>query len=152
MSASRHHRRRKHAGHTMLELVVAGMLLAATLVPALGMMRDGMIVSGQIEKRCLITTYCVSKLDEHLALAAAYWSNGTVTGDFAAEGQPQLRFSVATSDAVAAGGLVDRLMAVTSTVWQDTNANSVHDSGEPYVTLASKTAKMAVYQDDEVTP
>ena len=152
MSASRHHYRSKNSGHTMLELVVAGMLLAATLVPALGMMRDGMTVSGQIEKRGLITTFCVSKLDEQLALAAAYWSNGTVTGNFAAEGQPQLRFRIVTSDAVAAGGLVNRLMAVTSTVWQDTNGNSAQDGGEPYVTLASKTAKMAVYQDDEVTP
>ena len=141
-----------HSGHTMLELVAAGVLLAVTLVPALRMMRDGMTISSQIENRGLMTMFCVSKLDEGLALAAANWASGTFTGSFVADGYAQLRYRTVTSDAVAAGGIVGRLMSVTTTVWQDTNGNAVHDSGESSVVYASKIANMAVYQDDKVTP
>ena len=135
----------------MLELVVATTLIAGTLVPALRLMRDSMSVSSGLEVRELLTTFCVSKLEEHLAIVAATWQAGTATGTFTAEGYPQLRFEVTRSDAVASGGIVNTLMAISCTVWHDQNGDGLRGSSEPKVNLSSKLAKMAVYQYEAVS-
>ncbi|HZZ73523.1 MAG TPA: hypothetical protein VFE24_14820 [Pirellulales bacterium] len=131
---------------SLLEVVAATCLLATAIYPALQFVRDGLAISRDNETRAAVSNFCVSKLEEHLALAAANWTNGTYTGNFASEGYASLRYSVTRSDAVAAGGVVGSLMAITVTVWNDANANSLCDTGETQVTMASKISKMAVYQ------
>jgi hypothetical protein len=128
-----------------LELIVAITLLAATITPALRILRDALEQTRRIETWELLTTLCVSKLEERLAIACAAWSSGAVAGDFAAEGYSQVRFSVVSSDQAAAGGIPDRLMSVTATVWEDQNGNAALDAGEPSVVLASKAANMEGY-------
>jgi prepilin-type N-terminal cleavage/methylation domain-containing protein len=135
----------RRRGFSLLELVVSVSLLALTLVPALAFLRDALEQSQRIEISELLTTHCVGKLEEHLCLAADAWQVATVSGDFSADGYPQVRYRVVRSDAPADGGITDQLMAVTSTVWQDLNSNGSADGGEPTVVLAGKVAKMARY-------
>jgi hypothetical protein len=80
-----------------------------------------------------------------LATASANWSSGTTSGDFSSLGYSQIRFRVVSSDLAASGGIPDRLMAVTATVWEDRDGDLVVDAGEPQAVLASKTAKLASY-------
>ena len=133
-------------GHTMVELVAAASMMAIALVPALRLMRDSMGVSQSLETRGLLTTFCVSKLEERLARVAASWQAGTLSGTLSAEGYAQLRYSTQSSDASAAGGIPGRLMAVSCTVWHDANGDGALSTQESSVNLSSKLAKMAVYQ------
>ncbi len=135
----------RRRGHTLLEVVLAGALLATALVPALRLMRDGLALSRRIETQELLTTFCTSKLEEHLALCGADWQTGAYPGDFTAEGYANLRFIVTRSDFSVDGGITDQLMALTATAWEDSNGSGTVDAGEPSVVLSSKLAKLATY-------
>ena len=135
-------------GSSLLEVLLATVLIAVALVPALRLMRDSLAVGREIEARDQLTTFATSKLEEHLALVGADWSTGAYTGDFAAEGHPTFRFLVSRSDTGGDGGIVDQLMAVTATIWEDLDGDGTSDSGEPSVILGAKVAKIASYQDE----
>jgi hypothetical protein len=135
----------RRRGQTLLELIAAVTVLAATVTPALVILRNALEQTRRIETLELLTTLCVSKLEEQLAVACAAWSTGTAAGDFSADGYSQVRFSVASSDQAGDGGIPDRLMSVTATVWEDQNGNAALDAGELSVVLASKVAKMEGY-------
>lgn len=132
----------------MLEVLVASALIAMTLVPALRLMRDSLRIGRELEDRELLTTFCTSKLEEHLAMASADWQTGNYSGDFSAEGYSNLRFAVARSDSVGDGGIGDQLMAVVATTWNDLDGNGSPGSDEPTVVLGSKVAKLASYQSE----
>jgi hypothetical protein len=133
-------------GQTLLELVGATTIIAVALVPALRLMRDSIRISGELETANLLATFCASKQEEHLQLAAANWTTGIIGGDFAAEGCPQLRFQVVRSDANADGGIPGELMAVTVTTWEDRSGNGVWEAGEPRAVFATKLARVVTYQ------
>ena len=139
---------RRRRGQTLLELVAATTILTIALVPALRMMRDAIKVGRRTETANLMTTFCTSKLEEHLMRTAAAWNPSTVTGDFSAEGYADLKFQVIMSDAVADGGIANQLMAIASTVWDDTNGDDDLDAGEPNVVFASKQARNVSYQQE----
>lgn len=143
MYVKRSHSRR---GHTLLELVVAASLLAVTIVPALRLMRDALTQSRRIETMGLITTLAQGKLEERACISGASWTTGTTTGNYSADGYSLLKFKVVASDAAVDGGITNRLMAVTATVWEDTNGDNLQTSGELAATFATKIAKMALYQ------
>ncbi|MBX7168049.1 MAG: hypothetical protein K1X74_17065 [Pirellulales bacterium] len=133
-------------GYTLIETVMAAGLIALAIVPAMRMMSDGIEAGWRLDNSNLCATYCVSKLEEHLALGAAYFTEDKASGSFAADGYSTLRFAVTRSQQPADGGIADRLMTVTATVWADTDGDGVKDADETGVTMASKIAKMAVYQ------
>jgi type II secretory pathway component PulJ len=132
-------------GQMLLELIAAIALTATAIVPALRLVRDAMEQTREIEQQELLTTLCVSKMEEHLALASAAWTSTTATGNFSAEGYAALRYIVVRSDQPAQGGMADRLMSVTATVFEDENGNTAFDAGEPSVVMASKAANLARY-------
>jgi hypothetical protein len=130
----------------MLELIAATVIMGTALVPALRMVRDGMTISRDNETRSLIVTFCASKMDEHLTLAAASWTTGTFTGTFSTEGYSTIKWKVVRDDAASAGGVSGKLMSITTTVWYDTNGDGSVSTGELNLVLATKVAKMALYQ------
>jgi len=131
-----------------LEVLLASMLMAVVLVPALRLMRDALSTSRELEQRELLTTFCTSKIEEYLARISAYWQTGTFEGTFTAEGYSHLRYSVNCSDAVGDGGMTNQLMAIVVTTWDDVNGNGMRDTDESAVTLASKVAKLMTYLDE----
>ena len=133
-------------GFSLLETLMAGTVLAVVLVPALAAMKRALTIARDVETVQMTTTLCVSKMEEQLALAAHDFSTATVSGNFAADGYSNIRFTATRSDTALAGGIPDRLMAVSVTVWQDDNSNSALDSGEISTNLATKVASMAIYQ------
>ena len=108
-------------------------------------MRDGLRIGREVEARELLTTFSVSKLEEHLALVSGNWQTGTYTGDFSAEGHADIRFLVVRSDAAVDGGIPDQLMAVTATTWHDCDDDQAADADEPAAVFASKLAKLSSY-------
>lgn len=136
---------RSNRGASLLELIAASAVVAICLVGALRLMRDTMAVSSDIETADLMTTLCASKLEQALAQTASSWSTTTDAGDFSSMGYSNIRFSVTKSDSAGNGGITNRLMALTATVWQDTNSNSALDTGERRVVFSSKLAKMQLY-------
>src|SRR5687767_14596199 len=103
--------------YSLLEVVLASAICATALVPALAMLRDGMTLADTIDKRHMMLIYGVSKMEEQLAVAAANWAEGTVGGDFAADGRAYIRFTATCSDDPINGGIADRLMNVSVTVY-----------------------------------
>jgi hypothetical protein len=137
----------RRTGQSLLEVIAASTIIAAALVPALRMMRDSLRISRDLETAELMTTLCVSKLEEVMAQTSATWELGNLAGDYAAQGRNDVRFLVIRSDEVAAGGLKDELMAVSVTVWHDKNGNSGKDAGEPGITFGTKISRLLGYQD-----
>ena len=132
-------------GYSMLEVVLASSICLTALVPALAMLRDGIALGDIIDTRHLLLNYSVSKMEEQLAVVGATWPAGTVTGNFAADGQSTIRFSVTRSDAVVDGGIVGKLMVVTVTTYSDDNGNSMMDASEARTTMTTKIAKLVSY-------
>ncbi|MFT7639323.1 MAG: hypothetical protein ACI9G1_001059 [Pirellulaceae bacterium] len=130
-------------GNSLLELVAASTILATTMVPALRMMSDSLKVSRQIETANLMSTFCVSKLEERMAQTARVWATSAVSGNFNAAGYANIRFQVTRSDATSDGGIPGRLMTLTSTVWEDENGNGSWSTGEPRVIFATKLSRTA---------
>jgi hypothetical protein len=145
-----HRRRAKPAarlcrGYSMLEVVLASSICLTALVPALAMLRDGIALGEIIDTRHLLLTYSVSKMEEQLAVVGTTWSTGSVTGNFAADGQSSIRYSVTRSDAAVDGGIVGKLMVVTVTTYSDDNGNSTMDSSEARTIMTTKIANLVSY-------
>lgn len=138
-------RARNRCAYSLLEVVLASAICASALVPALAFMRDGIALSDIIDTKHLLLTCGVSKMEEQIAVVGATWPSGTITGNFAADGQAGIRFSVTRSDAVASGGLVNQLMVVTVTAYSDDNGNSAMDASEARLVLTTKVAKLVSY-------
>src|SRR4029078_7792911 len=95
-------------GYSMLEVMLASSICITAIVPALAMLRDGIALGDIIDTRHLLLNYSVSKMEEQLAIIGPTWATGTVTANFAADGQSTIRFSVTRSDAVVDGGIVGK--------------------------------------------
>lgn len=137
---------RRQRGFSLLETLMAGTVLAVVLVPALEVMRRSLAMARDVETVQMTTTLCVSKMEEQLSLAAYGFTSATTSGNFSADGYSTIRFTATRSDTALSGGIPDRLMAITVTVWQDTNGNSALNTGEISTSLTTKVAKMAIYQ------
>jgi hypothetical protein len=126
-------------------MMAATALVAGTLAPALLVMRDAMSLSREAIQRNLVANYAAQVLEGQAALVMQNWSNGTITGNFAADGYATIKYSAVKSDAVASGGLVNRLMHIQVTAYEDRDADSVADANEVKVTIRTKVAKLASY-------
>ena len=135
-------------GNTLIELVAATTVLAIALVPALRLTRDALAVEGDLEYATAMSTLCVNQLEQSLSKTAASWNTATESGSYATLGYPRLKYSVTKSDAPASGGLTNQLLAMTATVWEDVDGDSILDSGEKKVQFSTKLAKLAVYNTD----
>lgn len=135
----------KRAGYSLLEVVLASSICASALVPALAVMRDGMTLGDIVDTKHLLLIYGVSKMEEQLAIIGATWATGTVSGNFASDGQSSIRFNATCSDSAVDGGITNQLMAITVTTYNDDNANSTMDSSEPRLTFSTKIAKSVSY-------
>ena len=138
--------KRSSAAHTLLELIMATSIIAATLVPALRLMRDGMSQSRELDRRNMMTNYCVSKLEEQLAVVASQWSRGNGSGDFANDSHPDIRFLAQRSDDAVDGGITDRLMSIIVTVYDDADQDDTLDTPERRVVFRTKIARLATYE------
>jgi hypothetical protein len=139
-------RRRAQKAYSLLEVVMASTICATALVPALALMRDGMTLANTIDTRHMLLTYCVSKMEEQLAVVAASWTEGTASGDFAADGHANIRFTVTRSDAPASGGIDNRLMNVAVTAYSDDDGDDTMDAAEARLTVTTKIGKLVSYE------
>ena len=125
---------------------MASVLAAVALVGALAMLRDGMAASKTIDDRQLLTNYAVSILEEQQALVAGSWTSGAVAGDFATDGNSEIRYAATRSDAVVDGGMVDQLMHIQVTTYVDADGNDALDASEKQCSFRTKVGKFATYE------
>jgi hypothetical protein len=132
--------------YSLLEVVLASGICATALVPALALVRDSMTLADTIDKRHLLLLYGVSKMEESLAIVAATWSQGTSGGDFALDGHAHIRFISVCSDDPTSGGIADKLMNVSITIYSDDNGDDSLGANEMRTVLTTKIAKMLTYE------
>jgi hypothetical protein len=137
----------RQKAYSLLEVVLASAICATALVPALACLRDSATLGDTIDKRHLLLIYGVSKMEEQLAIVGATWSTGTLTGDFAADGHPNIRFTATRSDAPASGGITNRLMNISVTTYSDDDADDVLDAAEIRTLFTTKIAKLVTYEN-----
>jgi hypothetical protein len=135
-------------GNTLIELVAATTVLAIALVPALRLIGDALAVEEEIEYAAAMSTLCANQLEQSLAKTAAAWNTTAESGDYSSLGYSRLKYTVSKSDAPANGGLTNQLIAITATVWDDADNDSMLDTSEKRVQFSSKLAKLAVYGAD----
>jgi len=134
--------------YTLLEVIAATALVSTALVASMALLRDAVQLSDRVDYQNLMHTLCVSKLEEHLNLTAATFTTADVSGSYSAEGFSELRYRAVRTDSSGSGGITNRLMAVSVTVWRDSNGDSAITAGEMTVTIATKVAKMALYETE----
>ena len=139
------HRARK--AYSLLEVVMASGICATALVPALALVRDGVTLADRVDTRHLLLLYGVSKMEEQLATVAAGWTEGTFTGNFAADGHADIRYIVTQSDEVANGGIVNRLMNVEVTTYRDADGDTSLDADEIRNIMRTKIGKFTSYEN-----
>jgi hypothetical protein len=139
-------RRRTATAYSLLEVVLASALCAAALVPALVILRDGLSLGRNIDTRHLLLLYGVSKLEEQSAVVAATWDDGTLSGNFAADGHADIRYVVSRADTPPNGGIPNRLMNVSVTTYCDNSGDGALDTDEPQITLTTKISKLNSYE------
>jgi hypothetical protein len=137
---------RPRRAYSLLEVGLAASLCATAIVPALALMRDGMTNLTKIDTDHLLLLYGVQKMEEQQAICARSWTTGSTSGNFSADGNSNIRYSVTRSDAAASGGVTNRLMAISVTTFYAANGNSTMDTGESRLTFSTKVAKLATYQ------
>jgi hypothetical protein len=125
---------------------MASAICTTALVPALALLRDGVTLADGIDTRHMLLTYGVSKMEERLAVVGATWTEGTVSGDFAADGHANIRFTVTSSDAPVSGGIDNRLMNVTVTSYSDDDGDDTMDAAEARIILTTKIGKLLTYE------
>jgi hypothetical protein len=138
--------RQKRRGYSLLEVVLASTICLTALVPALALMRDGMANASKIDIRHRMLIFGVSKMEEQLAIVAAGWTTGTATGNFATDGDASIRFTATRSDSGGSGGITNRLMNVSVTVYSDDNGNAALDATEMSSTFTTKVSKLVNYE------
>jgi len=152
----------KTMGFSLLEMVAAAALVTGTMVPALAVIRDAMAQSRDLHRRNLLGNYVVQILEEQAAYVAfgdepisdPNWanaiSNSPTSGDFAGDSNENIRYTMTTSDNPANGGLLDQLMNIEVTVYDDANGNDSLDAGELQETYRTKVAKLNTYENEEL--
>lgn len=136
----------RRGGYSLVEVVAAIALMAATLVPAVKFVRYGMERSFEDDRRQLLALYAASQVEERLGIVAASWAEGTQVGDYTSDGHPDIRYTTTCSDEVVNGGIVGTLMDIRSTVYFDANADDVLSAGEMRCTFRTKIGKFATYE------
>jgi hypothetical protein len=140
-------RHRAPKAYSLLEVVLASGICASALVPALALVRDGVTLADRIDARHLLLLYGVSKMEQQLAVVAASWTEGTFTGNFAAEGHANVRYIVTQSDDAASGGINGRLMSVSVTTYRDDDSDGSLDATEMRNVLTTKIGKLTSYEN-----
>ena len=143
-------RRAKHRiGFSLLEMLAAAALVTGTVVPALSVIRDSMAKSRDLHRQHLLANYAVRILEDQAAYASTNWTNETLTGSFLADGHGSIRYTLTKSDALADGGLVNQLMNIVVTVYDDADGDSTLDVGEIQETYRTKVAKLNSYENED---
>lgn len=132
----------------MLEVIAATIIISVALVPALKLTRTVITNTSEIEQAETRLAFCTSKLEEEMARTAAKWDLGPKSGTFPGNSGSRLHFTVSKSDQLADGGIPGALAAIQVTVWNDNDSDGTHDPSESSVTLATKLAKLASYEEE----
>lgn len=136
---------RYRSAYSLVEVVAAIALTAATLVPALELVRTGMAQSSETDSRQLLALYAASQIEQRLGIVAMTWSTGSYTGDYASDGHPNLRFDTVCSDNPTSGGITDKLMDIRTTVYLDENQDDTLSTGELRCAYRTKLGNFATY-------
>lgn len=148
MPSNPSHRRPRPArrAHSLVEVVAATALMAATLVPAMQLVRLGIQKSAETDRHQLLSIYAASQIERRLASTAMTWANANYSGDYSGDGHPGIRYETACSDDPVVGGITDQLMDIRTTVYDDTNGDHALTPGERSCSYHTRIGKFATYE------
>lgn len=137
---------RRRRAYSLVEVVASIALMAATLVPAIELVRESMAQGEQDDRRQLLALYAVSQLEQQFGAAEMTWATGSYTGDYAGDGQAAIRFDTVCSDDPLNGGITGILMDIRTTVYFDDNGDDALTAGELQCSYRTKIGRFATYE------
>lgn len=140
--------RSRNSGYSLLEVVLATLLMGVVIVPAMNFMTSAVQAGHELDVWNQMNVLAVGKLEEQSAIAAATFEEISSSGAFSGTGLAGLRYTVSRTTSPPAGGIPDKLMVVEVRVWRDDNGNSALDVDEADVVYATKIAHMEAYQGE----
>jgi hypothetical protein len=120
-------------------------LMGATLTPTLALVRDGIDLSQETDRRQLLANYAVSQVEQQLGVAAATWVTGSYTGDYSADGLASVRYVTVCSDSPVNGGVVGQLMDIRATCYWDANNDDALNANELRTVFRTKIGRFSTY-------
>ncbi len=132
--------------YSLVEVVAATALMAGTLVPAMQLVRLGIQKSAETDRHQLLSLYAASQVEQRLASTAMTWASASYSGDYAADGHPDIRYDTVCTDDPLSGGLTDQLMDIRTTVYDDANGDDALTPGERSCSFRTKIGKFATYE------
>jgi Tfp pilus assembly protein PilV len=140
-------RRPGRRGFSMLEVMIGCTLMAVAITPALVLVRDHLEMGRTLATREMMETQAAAQMERALAIYAADFQEFSTAGAVSETGFGTLRYKVVGTTASGSGGAADALLAITSTVWHDADHDSVQDGDEDSAVIATKLARMTLYEE-----
>ncbi|OYP34428.1 hypothetical protein [Rhodopirellula sp. MGV] len=138
---------RKRTGQTMLELVAATTIISVAIAPALGLMRERVIVSADLRHYEWLHCRCIAQLELAMATTSATWNIQNKQGRLGSVDSIPCHFLTVVSDQPSVGGVPGKLAVIDVLTFRDSNRNGTFDAGELHLRLATKVAKTKTYQE-----
>jgi prepilin-type N-terminal cleavage/methylation domain-containing protein len=133
--------RNVRAGYSLLEVVMAMVVVGLILVPTASLMAQALRGERTRVKRAELLQLANGKQAEFGHLARVNFQNRSEHGDFASRGHGDLQYTVTCSDSTTQGGIPGRLQSIIVVAWYDENANRTLDAAEPHVSLWTTVAR-----------
>jgi type II secretory pathway pseudopilin PulG len=135
-------------GFSLLEVALGLMIISGITALTLPLMATVVERHTQQARLSELTHLAQGKQNEYRHLTRAFantWSPSQLnqSGSFAAEGHPSAHWQITLSQAVAHGGIPNRLLSIQTFVWDDLDGNRRYTPGEFSVSLWTAVAKSA---------
>lgn len=134
-------RRRRHRSFSFIEVIASTTILAITIVPATQYLADSLTVRRRLERDRHMVVHAIAIIERQMAAINGGFTTANQSGSLAADGYPDLAFQIVRTDVAAAGGVPGLVMSISVKVWNDVDADLVHDAGERSVELHTLMAR-----------
>ena len=128
-------------GFTFIELIGAITVLAIAIVPATKYLTESMTMRRRLEWDKILVRLAIQTIEEQMSVINAGFTTASQSGNFSAQGRPQVAYQVIRTDSASAGGVPGLLMAISVKVWFDLDQDQTLDAGERKVELNTKMAR-----------
>lgn len=130
-----------YSAFTFVELIAAVFILTIVIVPATQHLADSMTMRRELEMNRMMAMLAVQSIEQQMAVINANFVTVNESGNFSAQGFPDIAYQHIRTDSYASGGIPNLLMTITVKIWHDKDNDLAQDANEPLVELNTIMAR-----------